>query len=148
MIPIIEQHHARFSAFEPTTLQHDESVSTNLPFISMRCLFCACTCLLRKETECSKGVREPHHRGQSLPFRAPDVTRLPSKGGGELAASRICQNPNCVYTITKPCQLSVMWVRAAFALPFRLFAPLRFFRFRRRTSWYVIGPCKPLDVTS
>jgi hypothetical protein len=31
---------------------------------------------------------------------------------------------------------------------FRLFAPLRFFRFRRSTSWYVIGPCKPLDVTS
>jgi hypothetical protein len=80
VIPIIEQHHARFSAFEPTTLQHDESVSTNLPFISMRCLFCACTCLLRKETECSKGVREPHHHGQSLPFRAPDETRLPSKG--------------------------------------------------------------------
>jgi hypothetical protein len=82
VIPIIEQHHARFSAFEPTTLQHDGSVSTNLPFISMRCLFCACTCLLCKETECRKGVREPHHRGQSLPFRAPDVTRLPSKGGG------------------------------------------------------------------
>ena len=31
---------------------------------------------------------------------------------------------------------------------FRLFAPLRFFRFRRSTSWYVIGPCKPLDITS
>jgi hypothetical protein len=111
----------------------------------MRCLFCACTCLLRKETECSKGVREPHHHGQSLSFRAPDETRLPSKGGEargkpDLSESklRLHYKQNLVGHVGK----------GRVCPSFRLFAPLRFFRFRRSTSWYVIGPCKPLDITS
>ena len=84
-IPIIEQHHVRFSAFEPTALQHDDSVSTDLPFIFMRCLSCACSNIALTycaKTECSKGVREgPITVVNLLPFRARDEIRLLSKGG-------------------------------------------------------------------
>jgi hypothetical protein len=93
----------------------------------------------------AKGVREgPHYRGQSLPFRARDEIRLLSKGGRSSRQAGSVKKPNCIYTTTKPCQLSVMWVNKGLVCPsFRLLAPSSLSRFRRSTSWYVIGPCKP-----
>jgi hypothetical protein len=88
VILIIEQHQAPFSAFEPTALQHDDSVSTNLPFSSP----CVVTSLKLKH----RGDRRAARRQKSsttatnLCLSERGAKQASQQGRGELAASRIC----------------------------------------------------------
>ncbi len=82
-----------------------------------------------------QGVRKLHHRDQSLPFRVRGETGLLSRGG-ELAVSRICQTPNCIYTTQTLSIIGRVGNKGGVCPP-------SLFPLPQKYIWYVIGPCNP-----
>jgi hypothetical protein len=134
VILIIEQHQAPFSAFEPTALQHDDSVSTNLPF-HLQCVVTSLK-LNTAETDVQQGVRKAPPPRPIFAFPSAGRNRLLSREGGSSRQAGSVRH-QIAFTLRKPCQSLVMLVNKGGVCPSSLF-PLP-----QKYIWYVIGPCNP-----